>query len=79
MGEACNTNGEYDKVIGLNFQWEYLAGICHLADLSVDESIIRFFKTRKHKGVRMWTGIIWLTADEMADDTNISAPIQCRN
>jgi hypothetical protein len=47
MGEACNTNGECDKIMGLNVQWEYLTGICQLADLSVDESIIRFFKTRK--------------------------------
>ena len=47
MGETCNTNGESDKVIGLNFQWEYLTGICQLADLSADGIIIRFFKTRK--------------------------------
>jgi hypothetical protein len=47
MGEACNTNGESDKVIGLNFQWEYLMGLYQLAELSVDGSIIRFFKTRK--------------------------------
>jgi hypothetical protein len=47
MGEACNTKGESDKVIGLNFQWEYLTGICQLVDISVDGSVIRFFKTRK--------------------------------
>jgi len=40
-------NGESDKVIGPNFQWEYLTGICQLADLRADGSIIRFFKTRK--------------------------------
>ena len=47
MGEACNTIGESDKAIGLNFQWEHLMGKCQLADFSVDGSIIRFFKTRK--------------------------------
>jgi len=47
MGEACNTNGESDKAIGLNFQWEYLMEICQLADLSIDGSIIRLFKTRQ--------------------------------
>jgi hypothetical protein len=79
MGEACNTNGESDEVIGLNFQWEYMMGICQLADLSVDGNIIRFFKTRKQYSVRMWTGIVWLTADEMADGTNISASVQRGN
>jgi hypothetical protein len=47
MGEACNTNGEYDEVIGLDFQWEYLKGIYQLAYLCEDGSIIRLFKTRK--------------------------------